>query len=81
MQSPHQFRNQSDYRQPGSLVPYSMTFTDYLTSKKIDAVQFAAAEPKTYAEWAELFARMHPESFTVQKKFLLNPTRRKYLLR
>lgn len=60
---------------------YSMTFTDYLTSKKIDAARFAAAEPQTFAEWAALFDRMHPESFTVQKKFLLNPTRRKYLLR
>jgi hypothetical protein len=58
-----------------------MTFTDYLASKKIDADRFAAAEPKTYAEWAALFVRMHPESFTVQKKFVLNPTRRKYLLR
>ena len=58
-----------------------MSFTDYLTSKKIDAAQFAAAEPDTYAQWAALFVCMHPESFTVQKKFLLNPTRRKYLLR
>jgi hypothetical protein len=58
-----------------------MSFRDYLISKKIDADRFAAAEPQTYTEWAELFARMHPESFTVQKKFLINPTRRKYLLR
>jgi hypothetical protein len=73
--------NQTDHRLPDSLLPHFMTFTDYLLSKKIDPVQFAAADPKRYAEWAELFASMHPESFTVQKKFLLNPTRRKYLLR
>ncbi|MBO0950713.1 hypothetical protein [Fibrella forsythiae] len=58
-----------------------MTFVEYLATKKIDAVQFEVAEPKLFAEWAALFGQMHPESFTVQKKFLLNPTRRKYLLR
>ena len=58
-----------------------MTFTEYLTSKKIDAAQMAVADPHLFSEWASLFVRMHPESFTVQKKFLLNATRRKYLLR
>ncbi|MEZ0539572.1 hypothetical protein [Fibrella arboris] len=58
-----------------------MTFIEYLASKKIDAAKFAAADPAMYTQWAALFAEMHPESFTVQKKFILNPTRRKYLLR
>nr|WP_305953149.1 hypothetical protein [Emticicia oligotrophica] len=38
------------------------------------------SEPERFAEWRRLFAEMHPESFTSQKKFLINPTRRKYLL-
>ena len=58
-----------------------MTFTEYLISKKIDHARFAAAEPQTYADSARLFEQMSPASFTVYKKFLLNPTRRKYLLR
>lgn len=63
------------------LLVYDMTFTEYLTSKKIDATRFAAEAPAVYAEWARLFDQMSPASFTVNKKFLLNPTRRKYLLR
>lgn len=58
-----------------------MTFDDYLTRKKIDADQFQQAEPERFREWQREFAQMHPESFTVQKKFLLNDTRRKYLVR
>jgi len=58
-----------------------MTFTDYLNSKKIDEAQFRQHEPTRYAEWKSEFEQLHPESFTTQKKFLLNETRRKYLLR
>ena len=58
-----------------------MTFAAYLAEKKIDAARFAADDAKTYAEWERLFGQMNPESFTVQKKFLLNPIRRKYLVR
>ncbi|QJW89803.1 hypothetical protein HNV11_10645 [Spirosoma taeanense] len=57
-----------------------MTFEEYLLLKKIDAEQFLAAEPARYEEWKAEFSQMHPESFTVQKKFLLNDTRRKYLV-
>ncbi|AFK01598.1 hypothetical protein Emtol_0444 [Emticicia oligotrophica DSM 17448] len=57
-----------------------MTFEEYLLSKKIDANKFMKSEPERFAEWRRLFAEMHPESFTSQKKFLINPTRRKYLL-
>lgn len=55
-----------------------MTFEEYLTTKKIDAVQFQKSEPQRFDEWKSLFAQMHAESFTSQKKFLINPTRRKY---
>ena len=58
-----------------------MTFDEYLIQKNIDAGQFQQAEPERYAEWKHKFASMHPESFTAQKKFLLNDTRRKYLAR
>lgn len=58
-----------------------MSFEDYLVSKKIDKTAFQEAEPERYAEWSKLFQHTHPESFTLQKKFLLNPMRRKYLLK
>lgn len=58
-----------------------MSFTDYLTNKKIDARQFQQAEPAVYGEWAALFEQLHPDSFTGQKKFLINALRRRYLLR
>lgn len=58
-----------------------MTFEDYLSQKKIDVNRFQSAEPERFVEWKRLFEQMHPESFTVQKKFLLNDTRRKYLVR
>lgn len=58
-----------------------MSFQEYLISKKIDEAAFKSAEPDRYAEWSKLFSLIHPESFTLQKKFLLNPVRRKYLLK
>lgn len=58
-----------------------MTFTDYLISKKIEPTRFATEDPATYTEWQTLFDQMGPANFTVYKKFLLNKTRRKYLLR
>lgn len=57
-----------------------MTFEEYLISKKIDKDKFAQAEPERFREWSTLFSQMHPESFTMHKKFLINPTRRKYHL-
>ncbi|WP_461072338.1 hypothetical protein [Spirosoma horti] len=58
-----------------------MKFEDYLLQKKINASLFQSAEPDRYAEWQNEFVQLHPESFTAQKKFLLNDTRRKYLVR
>ncbi|MFN3848374.1 MAG: hypothetical protein ACK4NY_03045 [Spirosomataceae bacterium] len=55
-----------------------MTFSEYLISKKIDEAKFQKAEAERFAEWKNLFEQLHPESFTAQKKFLINPIRRKY---
>jgi len=57
-----------------------VTFTEYLISKKIDAGRLKAAEPELFSEWEQEFEQMHPESFTVRKKYKINPLRRKYLL-
>lgn len=57
-----------------------MTFEEYLVSKKIDSNKFHTSEPERFEEWKYLFEQMHAESFTAHKKFLINPTRRKYLL-
>lgn len=58
-----------------------MDFEAYLLQKKIDVEQFQRVEPVRFQEWQREFGLMHPESFTAQKKFLLNDTRRKYLVR
>lgn len=57
-----------------------MTFEEYLIGKKISKEKFVKAEPEMFEEWKELFEQMHPESFTMHKKFLINPIRRKYHL-
>lgn len=57
-----------------------MSFDEYLTAKKIDSQRFKQTDPTLYTEWAVLFEVVHPDSFTVQKKFLLNALRRQYLL-
>ncbi len=55
-----------------------MTFEGYLVEKKINIDLFREAEPNRFEEWQRLFVQIHPESFTAQKKFLINRTRRKY---
>lgn len=57
-----------------------MEFDEYLRSKKIDAITFEKQDNPRFEEWRELFKTMHPESFTAQKKFLINDIRRRYLL-
>jgi hypothetical protein len=57
-----------------------MTFEEYLISKKISKEKFAKAEPAQFEEWKILFDQLHPESFTMHKKFFINPIRRKYHL-
>jgi hypothetical protein len=58
-----------------------MDFEAYLVSKKIDSVQFANAEPNVWSTWKREFDQIHPNSFTAQKLYLINPVRRKYPLK
>jgi hypothetical protein len=58
-----------------------MTFEDYLSGKKIDPDLFRAGEPSRWEEFRASFEGVHPDSFTAQKKFLLNNLRRRYLLK
>ena len=58
-----------------------MNFEEYLISKKIDSQAFRTAEPSLWNEWNGLFEAMSPVSFTAQKLYLINPLRRKYLLK
>lgn len=55
-----------------------MTFEAYLFSKKIDITTFRQQEAERFQEWQTLFRQLHPDSFTAQKKFLINDIRRKY---
>lgn len=56
-------------------------FEEYLTNKKIDAKALKEAEPGLWEEWLTLFSKVHPNSFTQQKLFLMNGIRRKFPLR
>jgi hypothetical protein len=58
-----------------------MTFQEYCLKKKIDPELFQKSDPSRYQEWERIFDQVHPDSFTEQKKFLINETRRKYLLK
>jgi hypothetical protein len=58
-----------------------VNFEEYLRSKKIDAQAFLKAEPALFSVWKTEFEQMHPNSFTVQKLNLINPVRRKYILK
>lgn len=57
-----------------------LTFSQYLEQKKINAETFRQSEPEKYASLDHDFTEMHPDSFTAQYLFLINPLRRKYLL-
>lgn len=58
-----------------------MTFEEYLAAKKIDSTAFKSAEPQRWKEWEGLFSQLSEQSFTAQKLYLINPTRRKYHLK
>jgi hypothetical protein len=58
-----------------------MSYEEYLTGKKIDSAAFKAAEPARWKEWQDLFGQISEQSFTAQKLYLINPTRRKYHLK
>jgi hypothetical protein len=57
-----------------------LSFEDYLIQKKIDKTLFLKSKPLVYEEWKLLFQQIHPDSFTAQKKFLINSIRREFLL-
>ena len=56
-------------------------FELYLSEKKIDSQAFQKEEPEKWQEFLKLFSQVHPASFTVQKKFLINDLRRLYPLK
>ena len=58
-----------------------VNFEAYLISKKIDSEAFSKAEPGVWQLWKQEFEQMHPNSFTAQKLYLINPVRRKYPLK
>jgi len=55
-----------------------VNFKEYLESKKIDPKEFALKERDLFMELKSVFDQVHPDSFTAQKLFLINPIRRKY---
>jgi len=57
-----------------------MTFEEDLTKRRIDVAAFAAGDPDKYTEWKEMYAQMHPNSFYVSVKMVLNDVRRKFWL-
>jgi hypothetical protein len=57
-----------------------MTWEEYCIKKKIDNLAFQKGEAKKWKELKSMFEQMHPNSFTEQKKFLINDLRRKYQL-
>jgi hypothetical protein len=57
-----------------------LNFEEFLNIKKIDYAQFLKAEPIVFSQWKREYEQMHIESFVMQKKFLINSIRRKYIL-
>ena len=55
-----------------------MTWEEYCIKKKINSEAFKQAEPQRWAELKNILEQVHPNSFTGQKKFLINDIRRKY---
>jgi hypothetical protein len=58
-----------------------VNFDVYLVSKKIDSDAFKQAEKDLWLSWQVEFEQLHPNSFTAQKLYLINPVRRKYPLK
>jgi hypothetical protein len=55
-----------------------VNFDEYLHSKKIDAAALQKSELAEYDRLQVIFDQVHPDSFTRQKLYLINPLRRKY---
>lgn len=58
-----------------------MDFSAYLIAKKIDELAWKQADPDQYDQLKLVFDQVHPDSFTAQKLFLINPIRRKFPLK
>lgn len=58
-----------------------MVFEEYLEKKNIDSEKFLWENPTDFQALKTVFNLVNPESFTAQKKFLLNNLRRKYQLK
>jgi hypothetical protein len=58
-----------------------MTWEEYCISKKIDSEAFRVEETILWTELKTIFEQVHPNSFTEQKKFLINDIRRKYRMK
>lgn len=56
------------------------SFEEYCLKKKINADLFKQHDAERFQEWKMIFEQIHPDSFTEQKKFLMNSTRRLYPL-
>ena len=52
-----------------------------MSKRKIDETAFAEADQERYAEWKEMYAEMHPNSFYAAVKMVINDVRRRYWLR
>lgn len=53
-------------------------FETYLIGKKINPVAFKSGEPLLFSNFENHFRQTHPNSFTLQKLFVINQLRRKY---
>ena len=58
-----------------------ISWEEYCIRKKINSSEFQKAEPQKWAELKLIFEAVHPNSFTEQKKFLINDLRRKFHLK
>ena len=58
-----------------------MVFEQYLEEKNIDAEKFLWDDSAHFQELKTIFNQVSPNSFTLQKKFLINKLRRKYQLK
>ncbi len=57
-----------------------ISLESYFEKKNMDWQKLAQAEPELWLKLQADFAELHPNSFEMQKKFLLNKIRRKYML-
>jgi len=58
-----------------------VNFEEYLVSKNIDSASFKKQEPDLWKDWFDLYEQVSPASFTSQKLYQINPTRRKFVLK